>query len=143
MATESSRAVGLDIGSVRIGVAITDPGRMLATPRGFIPFAPPEQVLESLAMLLCEDWAEVGTIVVGLPIPLRDHSSKAVEQIRAWGEELERLAGKAVVFHDERFTTSEAQRLLRDAGKSARRNKKLVDGAAAALILQGWLSHPQ
>ncbi len=139
MASESSRAVGLDIGTVRIGVAITDPGRMLATPRGFIPFAPPAQALASLVALLGEDWAEVATIVVGLPIPLRGHPSEVVEQIRAWGEELGQLSGKEVVFHDERFTTSEAQRLLRESGKSARRSKKLVDGAAAALILEGWL----
>jgi putative holliday junction resolvase len=135
--------MGLDIGTVRIGVAITDPRRMLATPRGFIPFAPPAQALASLAMLLGKDWAEVGTIVIGLPIPLRSHPSEAVEQIRIWGEELGCLAGVEVVFHDERFTTSEAHRLLRDAGKSARHSKKLVDGAAAALILEGWLGHPR
>jgi putative Holliday junction resolvase len=143
MASESSRAVGLDIGTVRIGVAITDPGRMLATPRGFIPFAPPAQALESLSALLGEDWAEVATIVIGLPIPLRAHPSEAVEQIRAWGGELGQLSGKEVAFHDERYTTFEAHRLLRDAGKSARRSKKLVDGAAAALILEGWLGSSQ
>ncbi len=143
MASESSRAVGLDIGTVRIGVAITDPGRMLATPRGFIPFAQPAQALASLSALLGGDWAEVDTIVIGLPIPLRGHPSDAVEQIRLWGEEMGHLAGIDVAFYDERFTTTEAHRLLRDAGKSARRSKKLVDGAAAALILEGWLGHPR
>jgi len=139
MTPESSRAVGLDLGSVRIGVAITDPGRTLATPRGFIPFAAPAQARVSLAALLGEEWAEVNTIVIGLPIPLHGHPSEAVDKIRAWGMELGRLAGKVVEFYDERFSTSEAHRLLRESGKTARHRKKLVDGAAAALILQGWL----
>jgi putative Holliday junction resolvase len=139
MASQSSRALGLDVGSVRIGVAVTDPGRTLATPHGFIPYAPPLPALESLTALLGKDWAEVGIIVVGLPIPLRGHPSEAVERIRTWGEELGKLAGIPVEFYDERFSTSEARRLLRDAGKSSRSSKKLVDGAAAAIILEGWL----
>jgi putative Holliday junction resolvase len=131
--------VGLDLGSVRIGVAITDPGRTLATPRGFIPYAEPAPALESLQALLGEDWVEVSIIVVGLPFPLRGHPSEVVDKIRAWGGELGRLAHLPVEFYDERFTSSEAHRRLHDTGKSSRRHKTLVDGAAAAIILEGWL----
>ena len=136
-----SRVAALDIGSVRIGVALSDPSRTLVTPRGSVPFASPQEAKVSIAILCGEDWEETSEIILGLPISLSGEENQATEQIREWGKQLGEVAGKRIHFFDERFSSIEAWRKLREGGNDSRSGKGKVDGAAAAVILEGWLAN--
>lgn len=126
--------LGVDVGSVRVGVARSDASGVLATP--LTTLAPAE--LETLAALAnSEDAIEV---VVGLPLHLSGREGPATEKSRAFAAALaERIAPVDVRLVDERLSTVGATRGLRAAGVDSRRGRHLVDQAAAVIILQAAL----
>ncbi|MBX7453519.1 Holliday junction resolvase RuvX [Mycolicibacterium sp. 3033] len=133
------RRLGIDVGSVRIGVAVSDPDAMLATPVETVPRdRRGNRHLKRLAGLV-EDYQAV-EVVVGLPRTLADRAGSSA---RDAVEVAERLAGRIapvpIRFVDERFTTLTAQRALREAGIRARGQRAVIDQAAAVGILQNWL----
>jgi putative Holliday junction resolvase len=133
------RRLGVDVGSVRVGVALSDPGPVLATP--LVTLSRDERSgrdLDRLAELVAE--YEVVEVVVGLPRTLSARHGTAAELAVAYAGELEARIGPVPVrLADERLTTVSASRMLSDRGVRGRRQRAVVDQAAAVEILQAWL----
>ncbi len=128
--------LGVDVGAVRVGVATCDPEGILATPVETVPRMPEgEADLDRLAALADEN--DVLEIVVGLPRSLSGADGPAAMEARHYALRLARkVHPRAVRLVDERLTTVDAQRMLRDAGRSSRSERTVIDQLAAVLILQ-------
>lgn len=135
--TEPGRSVlGLDLGQARIGVAVSDPERRLAVPVGTVRTGAPEDV-KAIAALVREH--HVGLIVVGLPLRLSGERGPEAERAEAFADALRGFLDLPVELQDERLTTVEAERTLREAGLTGRERRAVVDRSAAAVLLQAWL----
>lgn len=139
--TRPARGVrlGVDVGTVRIGVAVSDPQGVLATPVTTLARQPQSQAdLQALAALVEEH--EVIEVVVGLPRTLQGTDGPAARSVRSYADRLaRRVAPVPVVFVDERLTTVSAQRVLTERGIRGRRRRAVVDQIAATRILQNRL----
>jgi putative Holliday junction resolvase len=132
------RRLGVDVGSVRIGVAVSDPDGILATPVETVRRDRSGKHLSRLARLVTD--CEAVEVVVGLPRTLADRSGPAAQDAIELAAGLAgRIAPIPVRLADERLTTVTAQRSLREAGVPARGQKAMIDQAAAVGILQSWL----
>jgi putative holliday junction resolvase len=132
------RRLGIDVGSVRIGVAVSDPDGILATPVETVRRDRTGKHLRRLAALAVE--FEAVEVVVGLPRTLADRTGPSAQDATGLAEALAaRLAPTPVRLADERLTTVSAQRSLRSAGVRAKDQRAVIDQAAAVEILQGWL----
>ena len=137
------RVAALDLWARRIGVAYSDSGRSLASPWGTIERSgDPER--DRTAMVDAVREVEALTVVVGLPLSLSGQVGPAAQSaldeaaaLRALFEPL----GVSVETADERFTTVEAERSLRAAGRTGKKARKVVDSAAAMVLLQAWLDN--
>ena len=127
--------LGLDPGSRRIGVAVSDALGISARPLGVVE-AGGEAVAE-IASLADEHRAT--TIVVGLAVGLSGNEGESATRARSLADEVGARTGLPVVFADERFSTARAEALLRERVRDRKERRELVDAAAAAVILQGWL----
>ena len=134
------RILAVDHGERRIGVAISDPTRLIAQPLPTIVRRrgrrPPFVVIQELI----REW-EVERVVVGLPLESSGREGTQAEQARDFGEGLARRAGVPVEYWDERLTSVRARREIgaMDLARSSRREKERVDAMAATLILQSYL----
>ena len=133
------RILGLDLGQVRIGVAVSDELGMLAHPVETIPAG--KDAMRRIAELVREKNAE--RIVIGLPRHMNGSVGEGAEDALAFAKKLQALVPCEVVMWDERLTTTAANRALRDSGRKARNSRQIVDQVAAQLILQGYLDSPQ
>jgi putative Holliday junction resolvase len=132
------RILGIDVGSVRIGVACSDPDGILATPVETVRRDRSGKHLRRLAELVAE--TEAVEIVVGLPRTLANRTGTSAEYAIDLAETLSRRVEPVPVrLADERLTTVSAQRSLREAGVRARDQRAVIDQAAAVAILQSWL----
>jgi putative Holliday junction resolvase len=132
------RRLGVDVGTVRIGVSTSDPDGILATPVETVRRERGTAHLRRLAALV--DELEVVEVVVGLPRTLSDRAGSSADDAVAVAEALaDRISPVPVRLADERLTTVSAARSLREAGKRAREQRGMIDQAAAVAILQGWL----
>ena len=134
--TARGAVLGIDYGSRRIGLAVSDPERIFAFPAGFLLRQDKERDLASLRRLAEE--REVVQIVVGLPIHMNGREGPEARAARAFAEDLRQETGRSVDLLDERWTSREAERALRESDR--RREPGDVDAAAAALILRTWLA---
>jgi len=133
-----TRALGVDLGSKRIGIAISDPSRTIASPLTMIPRSgSPRRDHATIAALAVEE--EVGTIVVGLPLNMNGTVGPAAQAAIKEAEALATVVNMPVVTFDERRTTVTADRALMEGGINAQARRKLVDKVAAAVMLQAWL----
>ena len=130
------RVLGLDLGDARIGVAVSDPGRRVAVPLGTVRTGAPHDVKAIAAIVREQGIAE---IVVGLPVAMSGRREAAAEHATRFAGVLREVLGVPVHLQDERLTTVEAERRLRDAGVKGRDRRAVVDRTAAAIILQGYL----
>ena len=131
------KLAGIDYGTVRIGVAICDPGQSFSSPYENYDRRS-EQLDAQYFMALVDEESLVG-LVIGLPLHLSgDESEKSIEA-RAFGAWLGEITGLPVVFHDERFTSSAAEETLLAANLTKKRRKARLDMLAAQLILRGYL----
>lgn len=136
MPVRSGVRLGIDVGSVRIGVARSDRDGLLATPVETVPRGTGD--LERIAALVTEELAV--ELVVGLPRSMSGAEGPAAGLARAFASDLaERVAPAPVRLVDERLTTVSATRDLRSAGVSSKAGRAVVDQAAAVIILQGAL----
>lgn len=136
------RRLGVDVGSVRIGVSCSDPDGLLATPVETVRRQASGSHLRRLAGLV--DELDVVEVVVGLPRTLADRTGSAAQDAIAVADELaaelkNRWRPVPVRLADERFSTTEAARNLRAAGVRAKNQRSIIDQAAAVTILQSWL----
>lgn len=133
------RRLGVDVGTVRIGISSSDPDGILATPVETVSRdAKEDSDFRRIAELVEE--MSVVEVVVGLPRNLREGTGSSARDAAGFARELgERIAPVPVRLVDERFTTTTAQRSLREAGVRARQQRGIIDQAAAVAILQDWL----
>ncbi len=129
------RALGLDIGGRRVGVAISDELGLIASPLVTIDLD--REGLEGLVALIKRYAPSV--IVVGLPVTMRGQEGTQAAETRRFVESLRPHVQCPIVFWDERLTSSAAERLLTEAGVRRGRRRQLVDAVAAALMLQSYL----
>jgi putative holliday junction resolvase len=129
------RVLGVDVGTVRVGLATSDETHTIATPLEALP-----RQRDLWPRLLAEiSQRSIDMVVVGLPRRLDGGEGEAAEDARAFAAELERRAHVAVSLWDERYTTALAERHLVSAGVRRRQRRDSVDAVAAALMLQSWL----
>jgi putative Holliday junction resolvase len=132
------RVIGLDLGSKRIGVALSDASATIASPFTVIHRSKRmAQDHRAIAQLVAEEEAE--QVVVGLPLSLSGGRGPAARAAIAEAEALASVLGVPVDLYDERRTTVTADAALMEAGIGAADRRKYVDKIAAAVMLQGWL----
>lgn len=131
------RVLALDVGSKRIGVAISDPTGFLASPLMVIERRSLRSDIAMIATLLRQEEAE--RVVVGLPLSLSGAVGPQALAVLEFKEALDKALDVSVETWDERFSTVDAQEALRSQGVRGRKQRKRIDAAAAAVILQGYL----
>lgn len=119
---------------MRIGLAVSDPDRLLATPHDTLPAGRGAAV----AIRTVHDELGCTGVVVGLPRSLRGRDTGSTRMATTLADQLSEL-GLQVHLHDERLTSVQADRLLRSAGRSSKQTKPVKDQVAASLLLQAWL----
>ena len=135
-AVRSGVRLGVDVGSVRVGVARSDPGGVLASPLEMIAHSRAD--IDRLAGLVTGD--DALEVIVGLPTTLAGREGPAAAAARQVASALAaRIAPVPVRLFDERFTTTTAHAVLRQSGKDSRARRQIVDQAAAAVLLQAAL----
>ncbi|MFN0062019.1 MAG: Holliday junction resolvase RuvX [Myxococcaceae bacterium] len=130
------RALGLDIGTKRIGVALSDELGMTAQPLAVLENRG-KAVIRELANLAKTH--EVQCWVVGLPLNMDGTEGPMAQMARGFGAQLEAATRLHVIFWDERLSSVAAERALLEGDVSRQRRRQVIDQVAAALILQGWL----
>lgn len=136
--SETGRLLGVDFGLKRVGLAVCDATRTLASPLGVYRTKSMRDTIDYVAELAVKEG--VSGIVVGLPLNLDGTESVQSGRVRAFSRNLERVTGLSVALVDERLTTVEADELLAEAGvKSKSRRDGLVDSLAAKIILQSYI----
>lgn len=129
--------MALDVGERRIGVALSDETELIASSVGAILRTPEKSEFGEILALINK--YRVGTMVVGLPLSLDGTIGPQARAVQAFIEALRRVTQITIESRDERFTTVEAERLLREAGVRPSRDKPRIDAVAAAILLQAYL----
>ena len=132
---ETGRLMGVDAGERRVGVAVTDEFRMIASPVATVMRGKSEiaQIRELAARF------GISGIVAGLPRSMSGREGKQADDARVYAESLAESLGLPLRFWDERLTTTMAERSLIEAGRSRSQRKDVVDAVAAALMLQSYI----
>ena len=131
------RCLGLDIGDKRIGVAISDPEQILASPLSTIIRDDDEKAIDAIVELVGKH--EVQRIVVGLPYSLDGSVGRQASKVMTFVEQLSKCTEADIETEDERYSTIAAEHLLAEAGTKRDTIRLRRDAAAAAYILQGYL----
>jgi putative Holliday junction resolvase len=141
----AGRIAGIDFGTVRIGIAISDANQSIASPHETYTRRGEEADRKRFEMLAHDE--QIARFVVGLPVHLHGGESAKSTEARAFGRWLGEVTGVEVVYFDERFTTQEAQLFLADAQLSKKKRKARLDKLAAQIMLTAYLeklhAHPQ
>lgn len=132
------RVLGIDVGKVRVGVAISDELGMLAHPLETVARA---QAAASIAQIATEK--RVGAIVVGVPRHMNGNTGESAQDALAFADKLRSTVGVQVIALDERLSTVAAHRALRESGRKTRETRGVVDQVAAQMILQTYLDRQQ
>jgi len=131
------RIMALDIGDKKIGVAMSDPEGVLATPLVTIIRLNDSEAIDSICKLVSK--YKVGYVVVGLPYSLDGSVGTQAEKVCAFARKLSQSLQVDIRMQDERLSSAAADRLLSEAGAKKGHKKSVRDAAAAAFILQGYL----
>lgn len=131
------KLIGLDVGDVRIGIAVSDMLGIAANSRESYTRKNDEETLRYFTELAKSEGAQ--KFVVGLPINMDGTEGKRVEITKEFGGSLEKYSGIPVVYQDERLSTVSAERVLLEADMSRAKRKKVIDKVAACIILQHYL----
>jgi putative Holliday junction resolvase len=137
MGQPEGRALGIDHGEKRVGLALSDEEGRIAHPLATLERRDHAKLIEQIADIARE--REVTTFVVGLPLHLDGSEGASARRARRFAEKLGEKTAITVVLWDERMTTALADRALAEAGVRAKSRKDKVDRVAAALLLQSWL----
>ena len=131
------RIMALDVGGRRIGVALSDSTRVLASPLTTLRAEPRARALAEIAALVARH--EVAEVVVGLPLTLNGEIGPQAQLIQAFAEELRHALPAPIHLFDERLTSVAAERMMQDLGIKPERRKARIDEVAASIILQDFL----
>ena len=135
-----SRILSIDHGEVRIGLAMTDPMKIISSPFKTIKNMGDENVLSGLKEIIIEN--DIEMIVLGYPIGLNGQKTKKTEHVEKFAKKLEDL-GKPIVLFDESFSTVRAHQIIHDMGQKTGKNKEKIDMIAAQVILEDYLQSIQ
>jgi putative holliday junction resolvase len=135
----AGRVLGLDVGSRRIGIAVSDPLGITAQGLETLERRNKRYDFEYLQRIVRE--YDIREIVVGLPLRMSGAEGAQSEKMRAFADELRKKLGLPVHLWDERLTSAEANRFLRETELSIEKRGKAVDRMAAVLILQSWMEN--
>lgn len=130
------RVLALDVGKARIGLALCDPDRILASPLAAVTRS--ESSAQVISQLI--DEYSVIEIVVGLPVNLKGEATASTEDASRFAAELKSLQDIPIHLIDERFTTATAAQKLRAAGKDSRSARAIIDSVAACEILETYIN---
>lgn len=133
----AGRVLGLDLGDARIGVAISDAERRMAVPLGTVKVGQPPGELRAIAGLVAEH--DVALVVLGYPLSMSGAAGTRAAHAESFADALRSILPVPVALQDERLSTVQAERSLREAGVRARDRRSVVDRTAATVILQSWL----
>ena len=132
------RVLGIDLGTKRIGIAVSDRSGTIASPLTVLQRCGSQGGdHRNIAKIVVEE--EAVAIVVGLPLNMDGSEGKAAQSARAEVERMATVVGVPVYVHDERLTTVAADRVMMEQNMNAQARRKVVDKWAAAVILQAWL----
>ncbi|MBX3397768.1 MAG: Holliday junction resolvase RuvX [Gemmataceae bacterium] len=134
------RLLGIDFGTVRVGLAVSDPDRILASPLD--TYTRQDAEADAAYFQRVVKTEQIVGLVIGLPISLNDTEGPKAKEARAYAEWLTQITGQPVAFADERFTSSIAEDALIAGGVKRDKRKGKRDRIAAVLILQGYLDSP-
>ncbi|MGE4504185.1 MAG: Holliday junction resolvase RuvX [Desulfovibrionaceae bacterium] len=132
------KILGIDFGIKRVGLALTDPGGVLAYPLPAIERTTRDALFADLTALVEREGVE--RVVVGLPLGLDGQDTETTRQARNFAASLARRVEAPVELADERFSSLEAEGRLREAGGRGRKVKQKLDSQAAVIILETWLA---
>lgn len=135
--TQAGRVLGLDVGSKTIGMAVSDPLGITAQGLETLRRKNKRMDFERLGAVIAQ--YEVREIVVGYPLRMSGAEGTQAEKMQVFAEEVRKKFGLPVHLWDERLTSSEANRVLRESEMSIQRRGEVVDRLAAVLILQNWM----
>ena len=133
----AGRVLAVDLGTVRVGLALSDPLRITGQPMGRLPRRALRDDLGALIDVVRAN--DVAVVVVGHPLLMSGTVGERALDAQAFAERLRASIACPVVLWDERLTTVQAERALLEGNVSRRNRRKVVDAAAAALLLQSWL----
>lgn len=131
------RAAAIDLGKVRVGVAVSDELGLMAHPRPHLSGLDTGRLIGQLVELANTESIEI--FLIGLPISLKGAEGLPARRARRFAERLAERSGRRIELVDERFSTHEAARRLAERGLDQRRARSRIDSAAAAVLLQAWL----
>ncbi len=131
------RIMGIDPGSARVGVALSDESGLIARPFDTVQRTGDRQAVKALRRIAVEN--DVTRIVVGLPLSMAGAEQPSSVEARRLAQALESATGLEVVVWDERLTTVQAERAMIEANVRRRRRREIVDRVAAAVMLQSYL----
>jgi len=132
-----TRLLGVDFGTVRLGLAISDRDRKIASP--LATYARRSEAQDEQFFQRLVEMEEIGGLVVGLPIHNDGREGEKAVEARAYGQWLHDVTKLPVVYYDERFTTVEAENYLVDAGLTRKSRKDRRDRVAAQILLQSYI----
>lgn len=133
------RILAIDPGTVRLGLALSDPSGTIAQPLSVLARRSEPEDLKALTELV--ERHEVGMIVIGLPRLMDGRLDAAAQQAQAFGTQVARATGRPVAYWDERLTSVAAERYLIEQGKRRNKRRQEIDRMAATLLLQGYLDY--
>ena len=131
------RIMGIDYGRVRIGIALTDLLKTIASPYEVYKSVPRKKDIEYFVRLIKEK--EVDKVVIGLPLNMDGSEGERALKTRAFGDELEKASNVPVVYQDERLSSVEAENYLLDGDLRRDKRKNLIDKVSASIILEDYL----
>ncbi|HEX9097016.1 MAG TPA: Holliday junction resolvase RuvX [Candidatus Dormibacteraeota bacterium] len=133
------RILAIDPGTVRLGLALSDPSGTIAQPLTVLARRSEPEDLKALVELA--ERHDVGMIVIGLPRLMDGRLDSAAQQAQAFGAQVAQATGRPVAYWDERLTSVAAERYLIEQGKRRSKRRQEIDRMAATLLLQGYLDY--
>ena len=131
------KIIGLDIGTVRIGIATSDILGIIAS--SYEVYKRRNMYLDTRYMVTLANKLDADTFVIGLPLKLDGSEGDSVQMVKDFAEELSKLTDAKIVFQDERLSTVSAERILIESNMRREKRKNVVDQIAATIILQNYL----
>ena len=132
-----SRLLGIDYGSVRVGIAISDPLKIIAKPYKTLTYKNGDDLIIQIVEIVNEK--DIDSIIIGLPVTLKNKISKQTEQVLSFIDKLKLKVEIPVISYDERFSSQIAQQALITQGVKTGHNKGAIDQTAAAFFLQNYI----
>lgn len=142
--SKPKRTIGLDYGLARIGVAVSDPTKTLASPWKNILASKRtaetvKSVIAEMEVICAHHHCEIDLIVIGLPLMMSGKSGLSADEVKHFKHALEEAQSVPIVLWDERLTTVQAERSLRESSLTRKRRAQKIDSIAAIIILQNYL----